>query len=122
MNNIERILIVDDDKIFLSLAQLVLRSIFSKADIITSKNGVEGLESLENRHPNLLFLDINMPVMNGWEFLSALKERGGEQSFQIIITSSSVDPEDREKAERHPLVNGFIEKPITKEKIMSVVS
>ena len=113
---------VDDDRIFLSLAQLVIKSVFDDVDIVTSKNGLEGLMNLEKEPPNILFLDINMPVMDGWEFLSALKEKGDEILFPIFITSSSVDPEDREKAERHPLVKGFIEKPITKEKILSAVS
>lgn len=122
MDKIDRIFVVDDDRIFLSLAQLVLKSIFDNVDIVTSKNGLEGLMNLEKQSPNLLFLDINMPVMDGWEFLSVLKEKGGDMPFEIFITSSSVDPEDREKAENHPLVKGFIEKPITKEKILSVVS
>ncbi len=122
MDKIDRIFVVDDDRIFLSLAQLVLKSVFDNVDIVTSKNGLEGLMNLEKQSPNLLFLDINMPVMDGWEFLSVLKEKGGDMPFEIFITSSSVDPEDREKAENHPLVKGFIEKPITKEKILSVVS
>jgi len=121
MNKIDRIFVVDDDKIFLSLAQLVLKSVFDGVDIVISKNGLEGLKKLEEKLPNLLFLDINMPVMDGWEFLSALGKKQGDLPFQIIITSSSVDPEDRQKAELHPLVKGFIEKPITKEKVMAVV-
>jgi CheY-like chemotaxis protein len=122
MNKIDRIFLVDDDKIFLSLAKLILNGVFPKVDIVTSKNGLEGLKNLEEKLPNLIFLDINMPVMDGWEFLSELGKRHDDLPFQIIITSSSVDPEDRQKAELHPLVKGFLEKPITKEKIMAVIS
>ncbi|MEQ8364865.1 MAG: response regulator [Cyclobacteriaceae bacterium] len=122
MNKIDRVFLVDDDRIFLSLAKLVLQSVFTEADIVIAKNGLEGLKNLEEKLPNLLFLDINMPVMDGWEFLTELGKQPGDPPFQIIITSSSVDPEDRQRAEGHPLVNGFIEKPITKEKILSVVS
>ena len=122
MNKIDRIFLVDDDKIFLSLAKLILDSVFPDVDKKKKKNGLEGLKILEEKRPNLIFLDINMPVMDGWEFLSELGKRHHALPFQIIITSSSVDPEDRQKAELHPLVKGFIEKPITKEKIMAVVS
>lgn len=121
MDKIDRVFIVDDDKIFLSLARLVLKSIYDGVDIVTSRNGLEGLQHLEQKLPNLLFLDINMPVMDGWEFLSVLSKKQDPIPYQIIITSSSVDPEDRLKAEQHPLVKGYIEKPITKEKIMAVV-
>jgi len=47
-----------------------------------------------------------------------LAAKRSETSFPIIITSSSIDPDDRKKAQDHPFVNGFIEKPLTEEKIL----
>jgi len=122
MTEIKKIFLVDDDSIFLSIAKMVLKNIFKDAEIVTLTNGLEGLKHLEAGEPNLLFLDINMPVMNGWEFLNELLKKKQTFPFSIIITSSSIDPKDRQMAQNHPLVNGYIEKPITREKVISLVS
>lgn len=118
MTIVTKIYLVDDDLIFLQIAKRILKSIFPEADVVALTNAHEGLKYLENDEPSLLFLDINMPVMDGWEFLSELAAKRSETSFPIIITSSSIDPDDRKKAQDHPFVNGFIEKPLTEEKIL----
>jgi CheY-like chemotaxis protein len=67
----------------------------------------------------VLFLDINMPVMNGWEFLDEFSTL--PETFQSLITifilSSSIDPDDKKNAENHPLVRGYFSKPLRKETI-----
>jgi len=118
---IKTIGIVDDDEIFLMLARASLKSIYPQAEYFTANNGEEALQLLEKQTPSLLFLDINMPVMNGWEFLAALEKSKNDIGFPIYITTSSVAPEDKKKAKDSQLVKGFIEKPISLEKIKSVV-
>ncbi len=75
-------------------------------DLLTSKNRVV---------PNLILLDINMPVMNGWEFLELYSERYLKHfpECKVIILTSSVNPEDRVMAENHANVVDFMPKPIS---------
>lgn len=63
----------------------------------------------------VLFLDINMPIMTGWEFLDDFKNFSEEiqKQFFIYMLTSSVDERDKEKAEKNPLVSGFYSKPLT---------
>ncbi|MEQ8532592.1 MAG: response regulator [Imperialibacter sp.] len=124
MHEGRRIFLIDDDEIFLMISTVNLKTVCSGVEILTATNGEEGLTQFENVQPNVVLLDINMPVMNGWEFLDKLS--GSQASpyqnsdCSIFITTSSVDPEDRQKAQQHPLVKGFIEKPLTAEKIKAM--
>ncbi|WP_416866721.1 MAG: response regulator [Imperialibacter sp.] len=114
-----RIFLIDDDEIFLMISTVNLKTVCSDVEILTATNGQEGLLQLNSAQPNVILLDVNMPVMGGWEFLEKLSGAGigVNLDFPIYITTSSVDPEDKRRAQLHPLVKGFIEKPLTAEKI-----
>ena len=75
------------------------------------------LKILSEATPNIVFLDINMPVLSGWDVLSKFTNFPDEikNQFTIYILSSSVAVEDKEKADKCPLVAGFVEKPLTAE-------
>jgi CheY-like chemotaxis protein len=111
--------LIDDDEIFLMISTVNLKTVCSNVEILTATNGQEGLLQLNNARPNVILLDVNMPIMGGWEFLEKLSAAGIGVNFDfpIYITTSSVDPEDKRRAQLHPLVKGFIEKPLTAEKI-----
>ena len=107
---------VDDDPIFLTLAELAIKKEQSDASIYKASNGEEAINFLDSEKVDLIYLDLNMPVMNGWEFLEAMeaKESNG---LKIFVLTSSIDPSDRRKAEENPLVSSMLEKPLDKEKI-----
>ncbi len=69
-----------------------------------------------------LFLDINMPDMSGWEVLASIQEMSDsvKSNLTVYMLSSSIDARDKERAARHPLVTGFIEKPLTIEKVQAI--
>jgi CheY-like chemotaxis protein len=124
---LERILCVDDDPITLMLCKKVIqKSNFSK-EIDTAINGEDALnyfdnlivtKATSNNYPQLIFLDLNMPVMNGWEFLDIFSKDQYQNKFsetKVIVLSSTIDPEDIEKSKQYPMVMEFLSKPITSE-------
>lgn len=126
---LDLILCVDDDPITLMLCKMVIsKSSFAK-EIITAQNGEEALNyfddlklnNLGNKitsYPSLVFLDLNMPVMDGWEFLDHFSKEEYTSVFQntrVIVLSSTIDPRDIEKSKTYPMVMDFLSKPITKE-------
>lgn len=112
--------VIDDDPIFVFAAgkQMELRQ-FSE-HVISFKNGKDALDGLMHiletgaPFPEVILLDINMPVMNGWEFLDALSKEA-TPSFRLYVVSSSVNPEDMSRAKSYSVVSGFISKPLPPE-------
>lgn len=111
-----RILLVDDDPIFLTLAELAIKKERKDVEIYKAFNGEEAIEFLSTEEVDTIFLDLNMPVMNGWEFLEAFANTNNRNN-KIFILTSSIDPSDKKKAEENPLVISMLEKPLDKAKI-----
>lgn len=117
------ILCVDDDPITLMLCKKVIIKAGFSNTILTAKNGEDALQYFDsiiaqkekNKLPQLIFLDLNMPVMDGWEFLDNFNSEKYSQvnSTKIIILSSTIDPEDLKKSKKYPMVIDFLSKPIT---------
>ncbi|MFV8269798.1 response regulator [Flavobacterium sp. GT2N3] len=123
---LDRILCVDDDPITLMLCKkVIIKSSFSN-EIITAQNGEEALiyfntircaNNKSNEQPQLIFLDLNMPVMGGWEFLDHFSSPEFSEfntTIKVVVLSSTIDPEDLEKTKQYPMVIDFLSKPITR--------
>ena len=111
-----KILLVDDDPIFLILAELAIKKERSDISFFKANNGEEALSFLNGEEVDTIFLDLNMPVMNGWEFLETIGQKENVKN-KIHILTSSIDPSDKKKAEENPLVLSMLEKPLDKIKI-----
>ncbi|WPR71010.1 response regulator [Flavobacterium sp. NG2] len=122
---LDKILCVDDDPITLMLCKkVIIKTEFSK-ETVTAQNGEEALEYFDKINetteptttilPQLIFLDLNMPVMGGWEFLDSFSDPKYTQfnEIKIVVLSSTIDPEDLEKAKKYPMVIDFLSKPIS---------
>lgn len=89
--------------------------------ILEFNNGAEALDGLKKRiangmeFPSVIFLDLNMPIMNGWDFLEDFMQfdPGILKKVTIYIISSSIDPRDLERVRMYKYVSGYILKPIT---------
>lgn len=123
MKPFNTIYLVDDDKIFLLTAQFSLKKVFPEAKIHSFKSAQEAMDQLKQEQPDLLLLDLNMPVMDGWSFLAEFAQSTGQEGaagFPIYIVSSSIDPDDVRQANSNPLVTGFIEKPLDVHKVKEI--
>ncbi|GAA4101138.1 response regulator [Mucilaginibacter panaciglaebae] len=120
------ILLVDDDEINNFISIKLIKKAVEHTAISACLNGRFAIDELVNiqKHdpsllPDFILLDINMPIMNGWEFLDEYKRLNidPEGKSKIYIISSSVFSNDINKARSYPLVKNFISKPLSVEKI-----
>jgi CheY-like chemotaxis protein len=114
---------IDDDKVALLISKISLQKTDFCKEVLTSNNGKEAIEYFENqlllpineqRIPDLIFLDLNMPFIDGWEFLAFFEEKFSmyHDKVKIALLSSSINPSDREKGEANPFVFTFVDKAI----------
>lgn len=121
-NDKVKILIIDDDPLTNKFNELIIRKLHPEVEVTSLLSGKEGLTYLNNNsdRPKLVLLDLNMPVMNGWELLNELAKSNVE--INIILVTSSDDPHDRKKAEQYPLVKDYLVKPLSKENLGALFS
>ena len=125
---INKVLCIDDDQITLVLCDMIIKKAGFAKEVITAKNGKEGIAwfsayfsksnvEIKQEPPQLIFLDLNMPVMNGWDFLEGYLMKYADRLPQtkVVIISSTVNPEDFSRANRYEIVIDFINKPLTTE-------
>ncbi|RZJ35775.1 MAG: response regulator [Flavobacterium sp.] len=127
------ILLIEDDRATNFIHTLAIEELKLDARIEVCLNGREGLDYLtcrgkysDNPHfpqPGLIFLDINMPLMDGWEFLMEYEKLSDEQKGNIILmmVSASTNPDDEHRAMHQGIVNGYINKPLTAEIVSEII-
>ncbi len=118
--NQKTIWVVDDDPIY----QIIVNKIIKKSELFSNtftfqngKEGIDALKSLMNNKeqlPNIILLDINMPVMDGWEFMEEINALNiiDRKTVYIYIVSSSIAIEDKLKSKTYPIILGYLSKPI----------
>lgn len=127
------ILVIDDDEPTNFFTQMILEECNCARHIKVVQSGPEALAYLAKSEqaekqgdgypsPDLIFLDINMPAMNGWEFLEEYKKMDMASRIIIVMLTTSLFPEDRLKAESIQDISGFENKPLTGEKIKSILA
>jgi len=120
---LQKLLCVDDDPITLMLYKMVISKAQFARDVDTAQNGEEAIAYFDGlirsgaEYPKLIFLDLNMPVMGGWEFLDLFStpRYAAFSSVKVIVLSSTIDPQDIEKSKSYKQVIDFRSKPISKE-------
>lgn len=108
----KKIILIDDDPI----NNLILRKELHKKDntieLITFETASKAVDFIESSAevPNFVLLDINMPEMNGWEFLEYLSRK--KYNMIVFMITSSVVKRDQEKAKKYPLIKDYLIKPL----------
>ncbi|MEX2595095.1 MAG: response regulator [Anditalea sp.] len=129
MRKLDRILLVDDDPTTNFLNELLINEMGITNELIIALNGQEALDELietcirNNNCPNLILLDINMPVMNGFDFLKRFNELDfkNKHSIVVVMLTTSLNPRDNEKA-KELKAKDHISKPLTKEGLKDILN
>ncbi|EMY62169.1 response regulator [Leptospira terpstrae] len=125
-----KICVIDDDTIYQFTTKKIISNAGIKEEVLIFSDAENALEFFntesENRDklPDIIFLDINMPFMDGWQFLDAFAKIVPRfpKSIEVFLVSSSVDEADTDRAAKIPLISGYIFKPFTKEKLWESLS
>ncbi len=129
LKKIQSTCIIDDDPIFIYGTRRIMKEVDFCDNILVFNNGqdaIEGLKELIDKGedlPEVLFLDLNMPIMNGWEFLEDFVKIPNPDGKKVIIyiISSSVDPRDLERIRNYKMVNNYILKPLSPQDLENVL-
>lgn len=131
---LKSILLVDDDDATNFINRKILSKLKVAEQIHIALNGKEAIEFLENQDkdpengpriatPQLILLDINMPVMDGWEFMEAYHRLSEEKKADVIVVmlSTSGNPDDIKRAESNPEISGYKTKPLHPDIMLEII-
>lgn len=129
MNKIKNLTLVDDDDVFVLLTKIAIKKTNLVDQIMVFSNGLEALMFLkEKKHqedalPEIILLDLSMPIMDGWQFLEKFSKLHPKliKKVTIYICSSSISPRDILRAKTINEVSDYIIKPITKDKLKDII-
>ena len=130
MNRIKTLTLVDDDDVFVFLTTKAIEQTNLVDLIKVFENGLDALNFLkENKNnvdalPEIILLDLSMPIMNGWQFLEEYTKVNPTigKKITIYICSSSISPDDVKRAKTISEVSDYIIKPITKDKLIDLIT
>ena len=119
MKTINTICIIDDDPIFRFGTRKLMEKVQASLNFLVFKNGKEAFDYLVLKTqtsaniPDVILLDLNMPIMDGWQFLDEYLKIENLERIPIYIVSSSVDRRDIDKAKSYNIVDDYLIKPFS---------
>ena len=128
MKQLNCIMLIDDNKIDNFFHQRVINKCHAAKSVIIKESGEEALEHLkagsDKQQPDIIFLDINMPGMTGWEFIDHYKmlDQDLQNAMIVVMLTTSENPDDKARAMTQGILADYKSKPLTKEMLQEVLS
>jgi CheY-like chemotaxis protein len=128
ITNNKSVMLIDDDAItnIINTKIITMKYAYEVKDFSSAQKALEQLKEWGNSFPEklpfVIFLDINMPVMDGWEFLEEFQKlpKIVQEKSKVYMLTSSIAAEDIEKAKAYHVVNDFVSKPLSHEKLATL--
>jgi CheY-like chemotaxis protein len=127
MSTIRNYILVDDDPLNNIISSIEIEGALGEVNVTVFEDPEEGLTYIQEKYaknlvPTILFLDINMPSISGWQFLESYDTFSDDIKKQLIIyiLSSSIDPRDTDKAKTNQYIMGYVPKPLESKVIRSI--
>ncbi len=120
MSTLQSVLLVDDDKITNFINQRLIQKLSIAKTVTVVNNGKEAVDFFRQSAdalPDLILLDINMPVMDGFEFVEHFKKMNIDKKIVIVMLTTSSNEKDIDKISKSPEIAGYINKPLTDQKL-----
>ena len=124
-----KVMLLDDDEVNNFICSSIIQKSIPESRVISFLNGKQGLDYLESllgkndyNLPDLIFVDINMPVMNGWEFLDRYKKIANRFNKKIVLMmlTASMSDKDVKKAKTYEIVDDYLTKPLRQDELTKV--
>jgi CheY-like chemotaxis protein len=119
-------MLVDDDINTNIYNKIILDQANAAEEIVDFQNGKQAIDYLETgeNKVDLIFLDINMPIMNGWQFLERYDQLDKEKKAGkvIVMLTASINPDDKAKALKYNIVGDFVSKPLSAEAVQILIN
>ncbi len=128
MKKIDIACIIDDDPIFVFGTKRIMQIANFCNGFLVFHNGKEAYDSLRaiilvgEKLPDLILLDLNMPIWDGWHFLDEFTQIPIEKPVTLYIVTSSIDPEDTERAKSYEIVSNYLVKPIKMDDLKKIMA
>lgn len=127
LKKLERVYIIDDDEVIIYLTNKLIASVDFCETVETFLEAEVALEKLKtcletgNELPDAILFDLNMPVMNGWQFIEAFQKLHGAKNIPCFVFTTSIDAADKNKALKYKIIKDFITKPLTHQKLDKIL-
>lgn len=121
------ICVVDDDFVFRTTSKRMLQKLRHSDDVLMFEDGEKAFEFIEKHQnekdvlPDVIFLDLNMPYMDGWDFLDEYMALKPAKKITIYVVSSSILDSDRDRAKTYSEVSDYLIKPVEKEQFVQIL-
>jgi CheY-like chemotaxis protein len=125
MISLGKVLLLDDDEVSTFISAQLLQEMRVAKQVLSETDVPKALELVEKEPLDVILLDINMPISNGFEFLDSLiqlQENKGAALPSIVMLTSSVSSTDKARAKQYPMVKGYLSKPLTEGDVYYLIS